>query len=174
MPLTWVGWPCHHGGMRTYLVVLMLLGACGAPSDADDVVGDDGPDADVTAADGGPDGGEPPDSDPGTPDAASSTGRPLGASCDVFLDECADGGTCRLIDAQGHGQCRVVGDQPAGSDCSVPSPFYAIQPCGEAMICNGTQPDMICQVLCDPADPDARCSSGEDCGEIVDGVGVCY
>lgn len=154
------------------LLLVMLLGCGGSV-----VTGDDDAIVDGGQKDGGGEfDADPtvPDADPGAPDAAS-TGLALGASCDVFLDECADGGTCRLVDSQGHdGQCRVVGDQPAGSQCSVPTPFYSVQPCGEAMICNGSQPDGVCQVMCDPTNPDARCASNESCAEITDGVGVCY
>jgi hypothetical protein len=157
-----------------FLLVTLALAACGTPADD---AGDDGPDAAdaaVVTGDGGldVDGGELADADPNQPD--SSTGLQQGADCDVFLDECVGGLTCRLVNAQGDGQCRTAGDLPAGAECSVPTPFYAIQPCGEAMICNGSPPDGECQVLCDPANPDARCASSESCSEIVDGVGICH
>lgn len=155
---------------RSCFLSLLVIAACGGP--ADDVIADD-------AADAGPDGGavvdadpDAPDADPGAPDAR--VGLQLGADCDVLADdECAAGLTCRLADQQGGGKCRTVGASAEGADCTVPFPFYADQPCGQAMICY-SEPDATCQVLCDPSAPHVRCAPSQSCGEIADGVGVCY
>lgn len=161
-----------------YALLAILLAACGsAPSGDDDAC--DCPDAavctdceiDAGVGDGG-------DVSPGS-DASDAgdagDGRPQGSPCDLLLDQCAQGLTCRYTGTAGTPfSCQPYGPRAAMQSC------VATNDCGANLGCfpngGGTR---ICLVFCDTSNP-ARCEMSETCydqgglpPEYPDETGVC-
>lgn len=134
----------------------LVLAACGSLPGGDD----DGTCCDTTPACDACD----LDAGDATGDASSSTdgpdagGRPQGAACDLLLEQCAQGLTCRGTGVSSSPfVCQPVGAAGAGELC------VSVNDCGANMGCfpaGGGQ--RRCYLFCDTANP-VRCQAGETC-----------
>lgn len=166
--------PC--GRFVVPALLALLLSACGStPSGDDDVC--DCPDAACTDCelDAGSDAGAPADA-PGADAGDAGAGLPLWSPCEILLDQCAWGLTCRYAGvAENPFLCQPYGPRAAMQSC------VSVNDCGANMGCfqngGGTR---ICLVFCDTMNPTLRCQVGETCypqgglpPEYPDETGVC-
>lgn len=99
-------------------------------------------------------------------------------SCELYIDRCADGFKCTLVDDSGDGTfeklgCSPLPDSPAGELDACSYDVCWQDSCGAGLACAATGPgEGICRAMCQEAqDP---CTGPEEvCVEVLGQVGLC-